>query len=139
MRVGRAVVSLALASSMLTSAPLKAKAPSDVRRQSSPAPSQRHEQRPNVLIWILDDVGFAQLSSFGGLVQTPNIDRVAQAGLWYSTYHTAPICSASRAAILSGRMPHSVHIGGHAAAARDHPGPGCTRCGSSTLYWSSLG
>lgn len=83
---------------------------------------QQQQQRPNVLLWMLDDVGFAQLSCFGGLVPTPNIDRVARMGLRYSNYHTAPICSASRAAILTGRMPHSVHVGGHAAAARPYPG-----------------
>ncbi len=78
--------------------------------------------KPNVLIWMLDDVGFAQLSSFGGLVDTPNIDRIAEMGLRYTNYHTAPICSASRASLLTGRNPHSVHIGGHAASAFDAPG-----------------
>jgi arylsulfatase len=78
--------------------------------------------RPNVLVWMLDDVGFAQLSAFGGLVETPNIDRVAARGLRYTNYHTAPICSAARASFLTGRMPHSVHIGGHATAARALPG-----------------
>ena len=72
---------------------------------------------PNVLVWMMDDVGFAQVSSFGGLVPTPNIDRVAEMGLRYTNYHTAPICSAARASFLSGRNPHSVHIGGHATAA----------------------
>ena len=79
----------------------------------------RAQARPNVLIWMVDDVGFGQLSCFGGLVDTPNIDRIANAGLRYTNYHTAPICSASRAAILTGRNPHSVHIGGHATAARE--------------------
>ncbi len=80
------------------------------------------DSKPNVLIWMMDDVGFAQLSSYGGLVDTPNIDRVANNGLRYTNYHTAPICSASRASILTGRMPHTVHIGGHATAAMDYPG-----------------
>ena len=63
---------------------------------------------------MLDDVGFGQLSAYGGLVDTPNIDRVAGAGLRYSNYYTAPICSASRAALLTGRNTHSVNMGGHA-------------------------
>lgn len=79
---------------------------------------QNQETRPNVLIWMLDDVGFAQLSSFGGLVPTPNIDRVAKMGLRYANYRTPAVCSASRAAILSGRNPHTIHVGSHAAAAR---------------------
>lgn len=89
---------------------------------SSALPPQRAPARPNVLMWVLDDVGFAQLSSFGGLIDTPNIDRVAQMGLRYSNYHTPPICSASRAALLTGRNPHSIHLGGHAAITRPYPG-----------------
>ncbi len=86
------------------------------------APAPQQQQRPNVLVWILDDVGFAQLSCFGGLVQTPNIDRVARMGLRYSNYHTAPVCSAARASFLTGRMPHAVGMGNHAATARPFPG-----------------
>ncbi len=94
----------------------------------------RQAPRPNVLIWVLDDVGFAQLSCFGGLVPTPNIDRIARSGLRYSNYHTPPICSASRAAILTGRNSHSVHLGGHAAVARDFPGyDGRVPAGAGTL------
>lgn len=80
------------------------------------------ESRPHVIVWMLDDVGFAQLSSFGGLVQTPNIDRVANRGIRFTNYRTPPICSASRAALLTGRNPHSVHIGGHAGAPLPYPG-----------------
>lgn len=77
---------------------------------------------PNVLVWMMDDVGFAQISSYGGLVETPNVDRVAKAGLRYANYYTAPICSASRAAFLGGRNTHTMHMGGHAAGARPFPG-----------------
>ena len=86
--------------------------------------AQSAESRPNVVIWMLDDVGFAQLSSYGGLVDTPNIDRVAAMGLKLANYHTAPICSASRAAMLTGRNPHSVEMGGHALI--NFPQPGYT-------------
>ena len=84
--------------------------------------ADKSASQPNVLVWMMDDVGFAQVSAYGGLVKTPNIDRVAANGLTFSNYHTAPICSAARASFLTGRMPHSVHIGGHATAARDFPG-----------------
>lgn len=90
--------------------------------QEAPSAPAAQASRPNVLIWMMDDVGFAQLSCFGGLVPTPNIDRVAKMGLRYSNYHTPPICSAARAALLTGRNSHSVHIGGHSAIARDYPG-----------------
>lgn len=89
---------------------------------AAPATQPAQTQRPNVLVWMLDDVGFAQLSSYGGLVETPNIDRVASMGLRYTNYHTAPVCSAARASFLSGRMPHSVNIGGHVAVSRPFPG-----------------
>jgi len=96
-------------------------------RESAPATttttvSAAAVQATNVLVWMLDDVGYAQLSSFGSLIDTPNIDRVAWQGLRYANYHTAPICSASRAAFLTVRNPHSVHVGGHAAAALPLPG-----------------
>lgn len=71
---------------------------------------------------MMDDVGFGQLSAFGGLVDTPNVDRVAQMGLLYANYRSAPMCSPARAAFLSGRMPHSVHMGGHAV--NSFPAPG---------------
>jgi len=89
---------------------------------ASPASTSAPDERPNILVWMLDDVGFAQMSSFGGLVETPNIDRVAAAGLRYTNYNTTPICSASRAALITGRNSHSVHMGGHAAAFRPFPG-----------------
>ena len=113
---------LLLAATMLAcAAPLSAQNTAPPAAPAAPAPEQQ-QQRPNVLVWMLDDVGFAQLSSFGGLVQTPNIDRVAKLGLRYSNYHTAPVCSAARASFLTGRMPHSVGLGNHAATARPFPG-----------------
>lgn len=83
---------------------------------------QTQQPRPNIFVWMLDDVGYAQLGSFGGLIETPNIDRVARAGLRFSNYHTTPICSASRASFLTGRNPHTVHIGSHAFTPRPFPG-----------------
>lgn len=112
------LIALAIMASMDASA--FAQAPTQDIAQTPSAPSP--ETRPNVLVWMMDDVGFAQLSSYGGLVQTPNIDRVAQQGVRFANYRTAPICSASRAAMLTGRNPHSVHMGGHAGATLPHPG-----------------
>lgn len=105
------------ASPAVSSPPL---APASVAPSAASVPAA--ERRPNVLVWLLDDVGFAQLSSFGGLVATPNIDRVARQGLRYTNYHTTPICSASRASLLSGRNSHSVHLGWHALVSRALPG-----------------
>jgi len=56
---------------------------------------------PNVIIFLLDDVGFAQLSSFGGLIKTPTIDSLAENGLRYNNFHTTALCSPSRAAVMA--------------------------------------
>lgn len=77
---------------------------------------------PNVLVWLMDDVGFAQVSAYGGLVDTPNIDRVAAQGLSYSNFRATPVCSSSRASLLTGRNPHTVNVGGHAMGPRGLPG-----------------
>ena len=90
----------------------------------APMPVDRRARAgaPNVLVWMIDDLGFAQIGSYGGLVDTPNLDRLAKQGLRYANYHTAPICSASRAAFLTGRNPHTVHVGGHSISAVGFPG-----------------
>jgi arylsulfatase A-like enzyme len=72
-----------------------------------PAPQRAKDGAPNVLFVVLDDVGYGQLSSFGGLVETPNIDRVAASGLRYANMHTTALCSPTRACILTGRNHHS--------------------------------
>jgi arylsulfatase len=63
---------------------------------------------PNVVFIVLDDMGYADLGCFGSEIATPNIDRLAENGLRYSNFHTTPICSPTRAALLTGRNHHSV-------------------------------
>lgn len=77
---------------------------------------------PNVLIILLDDVGFAQIGSFGGLSDTPNIDQLATGGLRFNNFHTAALCSPSRASLMAGRFPHSIGLGSHALTAMGFPG-----------------
>ena len=77
---------------------------------------------PNVIIFLLDDVGFAQFGSFGGLIETPNIDRLAENGLRYNNFHTTALCSPSRATLMAGRNPHSIGLGSHALTAMGFPG-----------------
>src|SRR5256714_10479865 len=66
---------------------------------------------PNVLLVLLDDVGFGQINTFGGPANTPTLQRLADEGLRYNRFHTTALCSPTRAAILSGRNHHSVHSG----------------------------
>ena len=77
---------------------------------------------PNVIIFLLDDVGFAQVESFGGLINTPNIDALADNGLRYNNFHTTALCSPSRATLMAGRNPHSIGLGSHALTAMGFPG-----------------
>jgi arylsulfatase len=77
---------------------------------------------PNVIIFLLDDVGFAQVGSFGGMIKTPNIDSLAANGLRYNNFHTTALCSPSRASLMAGRYPHSIGLGSHALTAMGFPG-----------------
>ncbi|MCU0269792.1 MAG: arylsulfatase [Acidimicrobiales bacterium] len=66
------------------------------------------EDAPDVVVIVLDDLGFAQLGCYGGDVDTPNIDRLAAGGLRYTNFHVTPVCSPTRAALLTGRNHHTV-------------------------------
>lgn len=87
------------------------------------APEKRpRKDAPNVIIFLLDDVGFAQVGSFGGLISTPNIDKLADNGLRFNNFHTTALCSPSRASLMAGRNPHSIGLGSHALTAMGFPG-----------------
>lgn len=73
-----------------------------------PAPVTPPSGNPNVLLVLLDDVGFASLGCFGSEISTPNMDRLAQNGLRYNNFHTTALCSPTRASLLTGRNHHSV-------------------------------
>src|SRR5579863_7820388 len=66
---------------------------------------------PNVLLIMTDDSGFGVPSTFGGVIPTPSLDRVAQAGLRYTQFHSTALCSPTRAALITGRNHHSVGSG----------------------------
>jgi arylsulfatase A-like enzyme len=77
---------------------------------------------PNVLVVLLDDVGFAASSAFGGPVNTPTAERLAENGLRYNRFHTTALCSPTRQAMLTGRNHHSVGMGGITEIATSAPG-----------------
>ncbi|MFN0084651.1 MAG: arylsulfatase [Blastocatellia bacterium] len=77
---------------------------------------------PNVIYLVLDDVGYAQLGSYGSQILTPNLDRLAAGGLRYTNFHTTALCSPSRAALLTGHNHHSNHLGVIAEYATGYPG-----------------
>ena len=73
-----------------------------------PEPVKPPEDAPNVLIWLIDDMGYGHSSAFGGLTPMPTIDRLANNGLRYNNFHTTALCSPSRAAIAAGRNHHNI-------------------------------
>jgi arylsulfatase len=80
------------------------------------------EGAPNVLVILLDDVGFGASSAFGGPCQTPNAEKLAATGLKYNRFHTTALCSPTRAAMLSGRNHHAVGMGAITEVATAAPG-----------------
>ncbi|MEY4362400.1 MAG: hypothetical protein RL391_1706 [Actinomycetota bacterium] len=76
---------------------------------------------PNIVVIMLDDVGFGSFSTFGGPVPTPAFQSVADDGLRYNQFHTTALCSPTRAALLTGRNHHSVHMGGIPEGANSFP------------------
>ncbi len=78
---------------------------------SYPEPVRAPRDAPNVLLILLDDVGFGMCSPFGGSVETPNLQKLADNGLTYTRFHTTALCSPTRAALLAGRNHHSVGTG----------------------------
>jgi arylsulfatase A-like enzyme len=77
---------------------------------------------PNVLVVLLDDVGFAASSAFGGPCSTPTAERLAADGLRYNRFHTTALCSPTRQALLTGRNHHTVGMGGITEIATSAPG-----------------
>ena len=85
----------------------------DARNAEAPPPFsvRAPEGAPNIVIVLIDDIGFGAASMFGGAIQTPTLDRLAQDGLRYNQFHTTALCSPTRMAILTGRNHHSANAG----------------------------
>lgn len=94
---------------------------------TAPAPAPAYQVKapagaPNVVVILLDDVGFGAASTFGGPVDTPALDRLAAQGLRYNRFHTTGICSPTRASLLTGRNPHATGIGAVENSSDERPG-----------------
>lgn len=76
----------------------------------APAAAPMRDARPNIVVIVLDDVGFADLGPFGSEIGTPNIDALAAGGLRYNRFDTKAVCSPTRAALLTGRNPQTVRM-----------------------------
>ena len=96
----------------------------DAREAKAPARFQVKAPAgaPNVLIVLIDDMGFGQASAFGGPIQMPTLERLAKGGLKYNQFHTTALCSPTRAALLSGRNHHVCNMGSVTETATAFPG-----------------
>ena len=106
----------------------------DLRRQGSRTtsyppiePLLPPEGAPNVLIILLDDVGFGASSAFGGPCETPNAEKLAAGGLKFNRFHTTALCAPTRQALLTGRNHHSVGMGSITETATSAPGQSSLR------------
>jgi arylsulfatase A-like enzyme len=90
-------------------------------------PLRPPEGAPNVLIILLDDIGFGASSAFGGPCNTPNVERLADRGLKYTRFHTTALCAPTRQALLTGRNHHSVSMGSITETATSAPGQSSLR------------
>ena len=77
---------------------------------------------PNVLLIMTDDAGYGVASTFGGVIPTPALDRIANAGLRYTQFHSTALCSPTRAALITGRNHHSVGFGNITELSSGYPG-----------------
>ncbi len=89
---------------------------------SYPLPVKAPKGAPNVLLIMLDDVGFGMTSTYGGPVPTPHLQKLADNGLSFTRFHTTAICSPTRAALLAGRNHHSVGTGTITECGTGYPG-----------------
>jgi arylsulfatase A-like enzyme len=101
-------------------------------------PMRPPEGAPNVLVVLLDDVGFGASSAFGGPCETPNFERLANGGLRYNRFHTTALCTPTRAALLTGRNHHSVCMGGITETATSAPGQTSLRPNTKTPLAQTL-
>ena len=96
----------------------------DARNVEAPEPFEVKppEGAPNVVIVLIDDIGFGAAGTFGGAISTPAFDRLANNGLRYNQFHTTALCSPTRASLLSGRNHHAVNVGSVMEIATGFPG-----------------
>ncbi|WP_380877614.1 arylsulfatase [Sphingomonas sp. DBB INV C78] len=98
-----------------------------------PQPVQPPKGAPNIVLILLDDVGFGQFSTFGGGVPSPTMDRLAKEGLRFNYFHTTALCSPTRAALITGRNHHSTGFAGITELATGYDGYCCVlprNCGT---------
>ena len=82
-------------------------APSSVRA----APAARADARPNIVVVLVDDMGWSDIGAYGGEIPTPNLDALARGGVRFTQFYATPRCSPTRASLLTGLYPHQAGMG----------------------------
>lgn len=104
------------------SASITGKTLAESKHQWRQTPKHLPDDAPNIVIFMTDDAGFSNPSTFGGPIHMPTMDRLAQSGISYNEFHTTAMCSPTRAALLTGRNHHRVGAGQIAELASDWDG-----------------
>ncbi|MGI9538771.1 MAG: arylsulfatase [Miltoncostaeaceae bacterium] len=119
---------------------MRAKPAIDARDASAPPikPLRPPEGAPNILIVLIDDMGFGAPSTFGGPCEMPTLDRLAEDGLRFTRFHTTALCSPTRQALLTGRNHHSAEMGSVAEIATSMPGQTSVRPNSVATVAETL-
>jgi arylsulfatase len=96
----------------------------DARKAKAPPPFEvkAPEGAPNVVIVLIDDIGFGATETFGGVIETPTLSRLAEEGLRFNQFHTTALCSPTRASLKSGRNHHATNVGSVMEIATGFPG-----------------
>ncbi len=96
----------------------------DARKAKAPPPFEIKppEGAPNVVIVLIDDIGFGATETFGGVIETPTLSRLAEEGLRFNQFHTTALCSPTRASLKSGRNHHATNVGSVMEIATGFPG-----------------
>ncbi len=110
-RVARALLhGAALIASLAGSASIAQRAPG-ATPAAAPAPLTRSQEHPNIMVIMVDDVGYSDIGAFGGEIDTPNLNELARHSLQFSNFYNMSRCCPSRASLLTGRYPHRVNMG----------------------------
>jgi len=117
----RAIMSAVGLGSLTASLPAKAESEAKTASAVVAEPSAPADA-PNIIVVLLDDLGYADLDCYGGEIGTPNIDAMAAEGALYTSFHTTAVCSPTRASLLTGLNPHSAGMGWLADADTGTPG-----------------
>src|SRR4051812_12839737 len=86
------------------------------------APIVRAAEKPNIVVILVDDMGFSDIGCYGGEIPTPNIDRLAANGLRFTQFYNTGRCCPTRAALLTGLYSHQAGVGHMTDPVPDHPG-----------------